>query len=575
MNRLRTVADDIEVAILGTQQQVTHTVTIPIDRRRAGGVAGQNRFAYITHIRIPYVAILLLHVAEPCCILAVDNQIEATIVVPIREANLTTSRLTGNTLVKTQHTRLGIHHALALIIKRAVRAVEDTLAGLQHQLTLLRAETLEVGQVPLRIQHHEVHQTILVPIHRHGGRAPLRRKGSLLGLPPIPLHKRHLILLPRHAYRLRSLQLEAIGLTRVAQPLNLSKNRVDEHILTAITVPIGHRQHRVAPLLLGRALNRTIVTGLDAQHLTIDLEELGSTPRRLRTTRQVANQGNLAGRITGYDILLAIAIPIDRAGGSQGPKFHQVSLLTQVIRILELRHTVLNLTRMAQPCHTTILIAYNQIDMAIAIEIRHDGDNHLEVETNLALTIGHTTTRLELRLATCTLILVPRQSIEELTANDIQIAITIKVGNAGIRGTIGVDNRITGHHLTTVDVLPIHTLEPIYIAVQRTTRPLALSIVGIIPAVVIPRIDTDNDILIAIMIPIHIVPHVATRLVVGSPQHLTLILDGLLLGIGSLHKVGILHTFGQHILLAVDLREANVVQPLGVDALGRSKQRLR
>ena len=101
---------------------------------------------------------------------------------------------------------------------------------------------------------------------------------------------------------------------------------------------------------------------------------------------------------------------------------------------------------------------------------------------------------------------------------------------------------------------------------QRTPGPASETVESVVPAVVVPRVDAHDDVLVAVAVPVGVAPHIAPRLLVGRSELLAFVVKTPCFGVGSLEKVGIFEILRKDVGLAVHLREADVVHPLFADA---------
>src|SRR5690606_23037886 len=88
-------------------------------------------------------------------------------------------------------------------------------------------------------------------------------------------------------------------------------------------------------------------------------------------------------------------------------------------------------------------------------------------------------------------VLIVRERIAKLAADEIEVAIVVEVGDAGARLTIRIDGMVVGlQHLAflIVDGLLIRArvLVKLHKAVQRTRGPIAVFIEGVIPSILSP-----------------------------------------------------------------------------------------
>ena len=165
-------------------------------------------------------------------------------------------------------------------------------------------------------------------------------------------------------------------------------------------------------------------------------------------------------------------------------------------------------------------------------------------------------------------ILEPCHAVDEFAADQVQIAVAVEVGDTRIRRSVDIDRGTARFHFTAVDISPASIFQQVDVAVQRPPGPVSEAVEGVVPAVVVPRVDTHEDVLVAVAVPVHVIPHIAPRLLVGRSELLAFVVKTPCFGVGSLAKVGIFEILRKDVGLAVHLREADVVHPLLADALG-------
>ena len=205
--------------------------------------------------------------------------------------------------------------------------------------------------------------------------------------------------------------------------------------------------------------------------------------------------------------------------------------------------------------------------MSVAVEIRNHRDDHLQMEANLPVFVGKRTSRRKAGLRAAPDVLEPSQPVDEFAADQVQIAVAVEIGDTRIGSSVDVDRGACRLHFAAVDISFARVFEQVDVAVQRTPGPAPEAVEGVVPAVIVPCVDAHDDILVAVTVPVDVVPHVAPRLLVGGAELLALVAETPLLGVGSLEKVGVFEVLGEDIRFAVHLRKADVVHPLFADTL--------
>ena len=188
------------------------------------------------------------------------------------------------------------------------------------------------------------------------------------------------------------------------------------------------------------------------------------------------------------------------------------------------------------------------------------------MQANLPVFVRKRTSRREAGLRAASDVLEPGQSVDELAADQVQIAVAVEIGDTRIRRSVDVDRGACGLHLAAVDVPLAGVFQQVDVAVQRTPGPASEAVEGVVPAVVVPRVDAHDDVLVAVAVPVDVVPHIAPRLVVGGTELLAFVVQTPFFGVGSLEEIGIFEILREDVGFAVHLREADVVHPLLADA---------
>ena len=84
-------AQVIEIAVLGTDQQVADAVFVPADGGGAGVVTGEIGLAEVAHVLEKPFAIALADLLPELCVVAVDENVELAVAIPVSDAELAAS----------------------------------------------------------------------------------------------------------------------------------------------------------------------------------------------------------------------------------------------------------------------------------------------------------------------------------------------------------------------------------------------------------------------------------------------------------------------------------------------------
>ena len=244
----------------------------------------------------------------------------------------------------------------------------------------------------------------------------------------------------------------------------------------------------------------------------------------------------------------------------EGPKLQRVGLLAKIPWLLEDRPTCGLRQHVFHKRHAAILIPHNQIDVAIGIPVDRGGRDHLQVHgERLAIVGGQLEARRILRLPARADVLEVGEAVEKLTAEQIEVAVAIEVGEVGARRAIDINRRATSKDfLRCVGIHAIHIFNQIHPAMQWAVAPATLGVERLIPDVVAPVADADDEILIAIPLPVDKSPHAGPR-VACMEAGVGIDLHPALTGGASLAKPWILDVLPQHPRRAIDLAHLHVV----------------
>ena len=112
------------------------------------------------------------------------------------------------------------------------------------------------------------------------------------------------------------------------------------------------------------------------------------------------------------------------------------------------------------------------------------------------------------RLLARTGVLEPGHPVDEFPAYDVQVTVPVEIRDAGHRRPVGLQIGIPGFQAAALVILSIHVLEEVDESPQRTVGPCSGGIICIIPSVFFPCVDSNEDVLVPVCVPVHKRPHV-------------------------------------------------------------------
>jgi len=234
---------------------------------------------------------------------------------------------------------------------------------------------------------------------------------------------------------------------------------------------------------------------------------------------EVLDEAELAGRVAGDDVLVAVAVPIEADRRGQGAELDLVGLLLKEPRRPERRHVLDHSAGILQQGDPAVLLADHQIHVAVAVPIHGRRHDHAEGHGERLAVAGKVATGRVPWLGPRADVLKPRESVDELAADDVQVAVAVEVSQAGRGHAVDVD-RLTAR--LNLDRLPILRLvggalvwQQVHVAVQRAAGPLALRVEGVVPAVVGPVADAYHEVQRAVAVVVGVLPLVGADLAAG------------------------------------------------------------
>ena len=194
-----------------------------------------------------------------------------------------------------------------------------------------------------------------------------------------------------------------------------------------------------------------------------------------------------------------------------------------------------------QERHAAVFVADDEVDVAVLVPVERHGRDHLEVHRQgprrageggrLAgrlpgggpgLRVGTGRNRQASAWRVAWLgprpdVFVVGEAIEELAAEHVEVAVAIEVREVRRRPAEGLERSLAGVQLERLCVYGV--LVRAFVArdvdetAQRPAGPVALRVVGIVPAVIGPVADADREVVAAIAVEIDHLPQVGAHLV--------------------------------------------------------------
>ena len=191
---------------------------------------------------------------------------------------------------------------------------------------------------------------------------------------------------------------------------------------------------------------------------------------------------------------------------------------------------------MIEQGNSPIFISRDNVDVPIPIPIDRNRRDHLQVHQGIALPARVSV--LPARFCMRPHVLKIRESVQEFPADQVQVAVAVEVGEVGRGHAVDVDRlAVAGRELNRVGVLRTRFVpvveNQIHVPVQRAVGPFALLVPGVVPAVVVPDAEPDDQVLVAVAVIIDRLPLVRPRsferrIELGVDRQFDLLAPGLL-----------------------------------------------
>ena len=161
-------------------------------------------------------------------------------------------------------------------------------------------------------------------------------------------------------------------------------------------------------------------------------------------------------------------------------------------------------SRVPEPGHGSILISYDKVLFPVAVEIAGNRYDHFYVYGDFSLPVPEYPALGETWIIHHLDILVPGQAVGELTADHVKVAVTVEVGHTGVRGPESAHRK-----RSPVPIRPVRVLDKVDESLDGAFLPLSIGVIGIVPTVFLPGIDTHDYVQVSVTIPVDIFPGMA------------------------------------------------------------------
>ena len=561
--------------VFSPADEIRQAVRIEIDGRGAHVVTFDVRIGKQAHVSEEPSTISSTFLAQEVRVGGVEQDVELPVLIPIHDAKFASAALAGDAGVEAK--RLagrhgdGCFHFVSLIgLVRSVGRTNHSLRMLQHEFVAL-LRSLKEREIAFLIEHHEVGEAVFVPIDTHRRGAPLREQSFAFRTQPAVSEIR-LLAVPFDLDGLRGGELRFLTRADVLMPHDFAEDGIKQQVGEAVLIPIGHGLRRVAPFGFAGALDAAI----RSRHRTDDFACGGKFDRRCpfrlldALAAQILDEGDIARRVAADEIGVAIAIPIETDGCDESAEFHLIGLLLEIARLGIHGRFVVELAGVLNEGHTTVFIAADQVEVAILVPVDRGWRDHFEIHREILARVGfEANAECILRLGAAAGVLEVGEAVEELAAEQVEVAVVVEVAKVRRRPAKGLHRPVGGVDLLRLVILRrfigAGVAQQIHIAAEGAVHPAAIGGVGVVPAVFGPVADTDDEIVFAIAFEIDHAPHVGADFVhvdVRGRTELHLLLDA------RFEEIGMRMARREHDGFAVEVAHLHVLGAFA-DALRR------
>ena len=254
-----------------------------------------------------------------------------------------------------------------------------------------------------------------------------------------------------------------------------------------------------------------------AGHFTDEFSGSAEVARRgpaVGRAAEIFDEGDVAGAIARDEVLVAVAVPIDRVGRGERTEFHVGRKLAEIARRQKLRHPADGFPRVFDERHAAVFITDDQVEITVAVEVHRGGRDHAEVHFHGEAGAREFAAGSVNGLGARARIFVIGETVAELAADEVEVAVAIEVAPARRRHAEGIDIFAAGlqAHGRGVNgfLRRARVADNVDVAAEFSARPLTLRVERALAAVeraeVAPEVDADGHVERAIAVEVDELP---------------------------------------------------------------------
>ena len=123
------------MAVLSSEENVGDSVSVPVEGCRTGAVSGQPCTADVSHVAECRIDTVVGDILEPRSIPAVHDKVKASVTIPVRETELTSTGTPCLSGIEPQQARFRIDYTIDVVVRRAILAAENPLSWFEKHFS--------------------------------------------------------------------------------------------------------------------------------------------------------------------------------------------------------------------------------------------------------------------------------------------------------------------------------------------------------------------------------------------------------------------------------------------------------